>query len=167
MYWIGDADAARRLSTFEHQIPQTESLPEYLSHQELSFTHRFTKYLEEFGNSNVGGVAVNCLCSVYGHCYQNHAGAFSLDSIEIPDRMPVELRRSAERSGMGRFAYHLYSADERGVAVVGYYLEQAQIGYLHVPLERDDPLKVSARDQVEFRGIVVAAGQMRATGESQ
>jgi hypothetical protein len=161
MYWIGSAEAARTLSKLETQVPRLDNAPDYQPHQELVFTRRFFEYLENHADSNVGGVAVNCLCSEYGHCYQDHAGGVLLKPIQMPDPVPTEVRAAEERTGMSRFSYHLYSAEDRGVAVVGYYLEQARVGYLHIPLEHDDPFKVVAEDQAEFRRIVSAAGKAR------
>jgi hypothetical protein len=160
-YWIGSANAARTLSTLDVQVPHLEDAPDYQPQEERLFTRRFFEYLEKHADSNVGGVAVNCLCSSCGHCYQDHAGAALLKPIQIPDLVPPEVRLAEERTGMSRFAYHLYSAEDRGVAVVGYYLEQAKVGYLHIPLEHDDALKVEAEDQAEFRRIVSAAGKAR------
>jgi len=161
-YWIGDGDAARTLSNLDVKLAPVVGQSDYVSPDEIVFTRTFSAFLERHSNHLVGGAAINCLCSAHGHCYQNEAGAFMLTPIQIPDPVSPEIRAAEERSGMSRFSYHVYGADDRGVAVVGYYLEQAQTGYLYIPMEHDDALKVEARDQAEFKEIVTAAGRARA-----
>lgn len=155
-YWIGNGDAARSLASMELEIPpRFGDLPSYVTQEEINFTYRFSKFIELHSDFVVGGAAITCVCSSNGHGYQSEAGATMLKPVQVPDPVPPEVREAEARTGMSRFAYHIYGPQERGIAVVGFYLEQAATGYLHMPLFRDDALKVTADDQEAFSRIVI------------
>jgi hypothetical protein len=160
-YWIGNADSARALARYDSNYQHPGNAPDYQSSEEREFTHRFFEYVGQSCDPNVGGAIINCLCSDYGHCYQDHAGVHHWEPITIPDPTPPVVRASLHKSGRASFAYHVYCPAERGVALVGFYMEQPGIGYLHLPLEQDDPVQVSASSEAEFRRLVSAAASAR------
>jgi hypothetical protein len=51
----------------------------------------------------------------------------------------------------GYYTYQVMSTDTRGVAAVGMYFEQAGVGYIHVPLLEDNPVKIATSDMETFR----------------
>ena len=152
-YWIGNATAVTELSQLEMQQPKTENLPDYLSEEEIHFTNRFTTYLRDGRCPGVGGAAVNCLCSEYGHCYQDHANAFSWDTIII-GQDNYSQRQEANKTGMLHFEYNVYSAEKRGQAIVGLLLGQSGVGFVHDPLNRDDAEKIVGLTHDQFAKLV-------------
>lgn len=152
-YWVGNPQAVSELSQLEVQEPRSETLPNYLPEEEIHFTNRFMKYLREGRCRGVGGVVVNCLCSEYGHCYQNYGSAFSLDTITI-GQDDWNQRQEINKAGMYHFEYNVYSAHERGQAVVGLYLAQSNVGFIHDPLNRDDAEKIVDIAHTEFAKLV-------------
>lgn len=160
-YWIGNADSARAFARYESNYRHPDNPPDYQSAEEREFTHRFFDYVENSRDPNVGGAVVNCLCSEYGHCYQDHAGVNHWEPITVPDPTPPEIKFALHKSGRASFSYHLYCPAERGVALVGYYMEQPGVGFLHVPLEQDDPIPVTAASEGEFRRVVSEAAAAR------
>lgn len=160
-YWIGNSESARALARYDTSDRHPENAPDYQAPAEREFTHRFFEYMHHVRDPHVGGAIVNCLCSDHGHCYQDHGAVHHWEPITIPDPTPLEAKAALHRSGRASFADHVYCPAERGVALVGFYMEQPGFGHLHIPLERDDPIPVSASSQAEFRKIVSAAARAR------
>ena len=153
-HWIGNAQSARALAALETPIQHPQNPPDFQSAEERVLTQRFFQYMEKSLDPNVGGAVVNCLCSPFGHCYQDHAGTHSWDRISTLDSTPPEVRAAEHRTGGTSYSYHVYSPATRGTGVVGFFLEQAGVGFIHCPLERDDPLRVKAADQSEFSAML-------------
>lgn len=153
-YWIGNADSARRFARFELTPSSGEAGGEYFSVEESRFTRSFHEYVAQATDPYVGGAVINCLASAYGHCYQDHFGV-RLDRITIPDPLPPAQREQLHDAGMnGYYSYGVVTSPERGDALVGVYFEQAGIGYIYQPLERDHPEKIQASSQPEFQMII-------------
>jgi hypothetical protein len=153
IYWIGNAEAAAALSRTETNRPKSDYLPDYVTDDEVQFTHQFHVYMEKGRDTGVGGAIVNCLCSQFGHCYQSHAGAFAWDTI-ILGQGDHEARRAANKTGMYYFEYNVCAPAEPGEAVLGLYLAQSGAGYVYEPLIRDEARKVFADNQHEFSMLV-------------
>ena len=130
------------------------NLPDYLSQEEIDFTARFQKYVTESKDPNIGGAVINCLCSPFGHCYQNHAGSSRWDTISIPNIEDPAIWEAKHKSGVDSYEYHIYTAAERGLAIVGLYLGQPGIGYIYDPFRSEDPLPIRAGDQSEFKRML-------------
>jgi len=163
-YWIGSPAAAAALARLELPAVQGESGGEYFSIEETRFTHRFHHYIKHATDPSVGGMVINCLASPYGHCYQDHFGAYLIGPVTIPDPVEPSLRQRMNDAGMnGYYKYAVMTPAERGLALVGTYFEQARIGFIHEPLVQDDPEKVEARDQNEFQAIL--AGWSKSRGD--
>lgn len=161
-YWVGNQSSASALSKFDlPPVPGTTNIADPLSLAESEFFRRFREYVSSSLDPNVGGAVVNCLCSPYGHCYQDHAGVMSWDVITIPDRTDPGEKLAQHKTGISSFSYHLYSAVERGVAIVGLYMEQPGVGFLYAPLELDDAVPLNASDQSLFRELVTQEGRKR------
>lgn len=161
-YWIGHVESAQALA--KHPLEDHYSgaqLVDFQSASERQFVDRFFDYMQKSRDPNIGGAVVNCLCSEFGHCYQDHVGDMCWEPFSISDLNPPEVRSTLERSGRGSFVYHLYCPAERGVALVGFYMPQPGIGYLYVPLTHDDPILVQASSEADFRKIVsITAAQL-------
>lgn len=155
-YWIGNSESARALSNLDSRYIQPVNPPDFQSAEEREFVHRFVEYVNAGGDPKTGGMAVNCLCSEYGHCYQGHAGIYHWDTVTIPDPTPAEVKAAFHKTGHSSFSYHVYSPAARGVAIVGVYFEQPGVGYIHLPLKQDDPLHVAASSQGEFLKVLNA-----------
>ncbi|MEO5586858.1 MAG: hypothetical protein ABIQ81_04095, partial [Novosphingobium sp.] len=112
-------------------------------------------------SAEVGGVPINLLGSPFGHCYQNHAGAFSPDPISIAGPPHPE----AAAPGGDRYAYSITGAFHRGVAINSVYFDEAAVGYIYNPLEWDEPCKMAGttmeRMADELRALGAAAGGVR------
>jgi hypothetical protein len=161
LYWIGNPASASALLSMELPPAQGESGGEYWSLEERRFTRRFGAYMDLGTDAAVGGMVVHSLASPFGHCYQTHAGAY-FDNVTIPDPVEPAVRQQMNGAGMdGHFKYHVISPDERGLAIVGTYFEQANVGFIHEPLISDDPEKFEARDQSDFQTMVNARAQLR------
>lgn len=164
-YWIGSQQAAMELSKIEVPKMEFNNLPEYISPKEILFTTAFSNYLRDGRCKGVGGAAINCLCSKYGHCYQIHAGAFSWDTIII-GQDDYEKRQELNKTGMYHYEYNVCSTSERGQAIVGFYLGQCNVGYLYDPLHSDDAIEIKNinlkdfSELVDYAGIVLARGKL-------
>lgn len=152
-YWIGDAIAAQEVSRFE--IPRaTSSKLDLQQEEESEFTERFHQYVRNVGTTNVGGAVVNTLCSPRGHCYQQHALVERWDPIVIPNNEDPAVREVIHRTGITSYAYRVLSAYERGVCLVGCYLDQPSIGFIHDPLHKDEAWLVRADNYTEFTAVL-------------
>lgn len=160
-YWIGNQSSASTLSKLELPPIQGSNITDPLSLAEAEFFRRFHEYVYSARDRNVGGAIVYCLCSPFGHCYQDHAGTMAWDVITLPDRTDPTERLTKHKTGIASFSYHVYSAIERGIAVVGLYLEQPEVGFLYAPLEFDDTVELNASDQAQFREMVTQEGRKR------
>jgi hypothetical protein len=164
-YWIGSQQAAIELSKIEVPPMTFNDLPEYVSPREILFTTAFSNFLRDGRCKGVGGAAINCLCSKYGHCYQTNAGAFSWDTIII-GQDDYEKRQELNKTGTYHYEYNVCSTSVRGKAVVGFYLGQCNVGYLYDPLHSDDAMVIknmNLEDFVELRdyaGTVLARGNL-------
>lgn len=157
-YWIGNAASARALASYECNYTDSENAADFQSANEREFTHRFFEYMHNNADPHIGGAIVNCLCSSYGHCYQDHAGAHSWN-IVLPNTDSPDVTAALHRTGRDSFSYHVYSPADRGIALVGFYMEQPCVGFLHIPLRQDDPVAVFAKTEAEFRRIVSEAAK--------
>ena len=160
-YWIGNSESASALSRFETSYNEPQDAPDWQSSEERRFANRFHEYMRQSRDPNVGGAVISCLCSPFGHCYQDHVGTHAWGTITIPDPTPVEVRAAEHRTGAVSYSYLVYCPAQRGVALVGFYLEQPGIGFLYLPLERDEPIRIAAADQDQFRRVVSAAAEER------
>lgn len=150
-YWIGSPQSASAVSSIAPPPPVVNGLPDYLLQEELFMTHKFHSYVTSGGDQCVGGVSINCLCSEFGHCYQDHAGAQAWDIVILPNNLENEAERFALRqTGMKDYVYNVCAPAERGVGIVGFFLEQAGVGWIHDPLTRDDPEKIHVRSALAF-----------------
>lgn len=157
-YWIGNAQAVSELSQIEVQQAKIENLPDYLCEEEIHFTNRFQTYLREGRCAGVGGAVVNCLCSDCGHYYQDHANAFSWDEVII-GQDDYDQRQKTNKTGMYHFEYNIYSPEQRGQAIVGLFLGQSNVGFIHDPLHYNDAEKISGMNHAEFAKFVRSYGQ--------
>ena len=160
-YWIGNQSSASAFSKLELPPVQGSNITEPMSLAEAEFSRRFHEYVYSSRDPNVGGAVVNCLCSPFGHCYQDHAGSMAWDVIVFPDSTDPAEKQGKHKTGITSFSYHVYSAIERGIAIVGLYLEQPEVGFLYAPLEVDDAVQLNASDQAQFRELVTREGRKR------
>ena len=102
------------------------------------------------------------------HCYQNHAGAFSWDRIVVGEDNFDE-RQKKNKTGKSHFEYNVCSSEQRGRAVVGLFLQQSNVGFIHDPLRRDDAEKITGMDHAQFAKFVMSYGQplMQATASGK
>jgi hypothetical protein len=160
-YWIGDRDAAREFFRLELAPLAGETGGEYYTLAERRFTRRFHEFMRTTMHEGVGGLVVEALASPFGHCYNDSVAAY-VERLTIPDSVAPELRVELNNAGMnGYYSYSVFGAPERGKAVVGMYFEQAETGFLHSPLEADDPFKIRAATQDEFQSFVRNYGESR------
>ena len=154
-YWIGNRQAASEISRLSMQSPTAENLPDYMTQDEADFRNRFLTYLTSGAGvrHGVGGAAIDCLCSQDGHCYQTHAGAFSWDTITVGEDDPAA-SAILNKTGMYHFTYNVCSPSERGQAILGLYLSQAETGYLYDPMNGTEPMKVCGSTLAEFAELV-------------
>ena len=151
-YWIGSAESASSLSKIALPANVKSDLPNHVSVKEQTLVHQFMSHVSSGSDPLVGGAAVNCLCSEYGHCYQNHASAEAWDIVlrfpSLPEDEQKLLRN--RKAGLNHYVYNMCSPAERGIGVVGFYLEQPEVGWIHDPILRDDPIKVPAHSVPAF-----------------
>ena len=164
-YWIGNANAALDFSGFRMEHPVATNLPDYFTQEESNFQSAFWHFLKEGVRHGVGGAAINCLCSEYGHCYQSHAGVFSWDTIVIGRDDPTA-REQLNKTGMYTFGYNVCSPPTRGQAVLGLYFDQSRTGYLYQPLRADEATKVPNTSVSDFSEMVAHAAAAHVAGAS-
>ena len=163
-YWIGSPAAAAALSRYKARSAPPKDLPECVDANELDFTGRFHEYMKACADTTVGGATVNCLGSEFGHCYQDHASSSWWEPITVPDDEDPRERAAKHRTGIVSHEYHVYTACNRGVAVVGLYLGQPGIGYIYDPLISDEALLFRVHDQSAFRELLTSYERRRQTG---
>lgn len=152
-YWIGDAEAAQEIARFE--IPKLlDSNLGLQQQEEYEFTDRFHEYVRNAGTANIGGMIVNTLCSPRGHCYQQHAQVERWDPIFSPNNENLAFWKEIHRTGITSYAYRVFSTYERGVCLVGNYLDQPCIGFIYDPLRQDEAERVSAVDYSAFERVL-------------
>lgn len=158
-YWIGNLQAATELSKVV--IPKTEinDLPHCISVEEVIFKNAFNTYMRENKCKGIGGAIIDCLCSPYGHCYNTHAGAFSWDTI-ILGKDDYEERQEINKTGMYHYEYNVQSTSVRGQAVVGFYLNQAKIGYIYDPIHYDEAKRIENVSLSSFSNLIEDAGNV-------
>lgn len=158
-YWIGNLQAATELSKVV--IPKTEfnDLPYYMSVEEVIFKNEFNTYMRENQCKGIGGAIIDCLCSPYGHCYNTHAGTFSWDTL-ILGKNDYEERQEIIKTGMYPYEYNVQSTSVRGQAIVGFYLNQAQIGYVYDPIHHDEAMRIENIDLSSFSNLIEDAGKV-------
>jgi len=158
-YWIGSVQAAAELSQVSIQNAEIEVLPEYMSAEEIAFRNAFNSYMRENTCEGIGGAVIDCLCSPYGHCYTTHAGAFSWGTVilGVDDH---EDRKKRNETGTHHYEYHVSSTSVRGHGVVGFYLDQAKIGFIYDPIHYDDAMKIERVNLSEFSKLVEDVGQV-------
>lgn len=166
-HWIGDPYIVARM---KKQAEETDAAVaqtilynphiEDVRTKESSFRHSFSNLLLTSPrlSAEVGGVPINLLASPFGHCYQNHAAAFSPGPISLDGTPHPE----AAAPGGDRYAFSITGAFHRGVAITSVFFDEAAVGYIYNPLEWDEPLKLVGatieRVNDKLRALGSAAG---------
>ena len=140
-YWIGDGDAIGVLEDLAEEQISSPELPEYVAQQETKLFQAFFEILTNPAFPTVGGLYFNLLASPVGHCYNNHAGSFSWDTVSL-DRIPTQDYQDFVKGGTTSWQYSLTSAAQRGVGVTGAFLPQPSLGFVYNPLVNDYPLMI-------------------------
>jgi hypothetical protein len=158
-YWIGSVQAANELSRVTIPNNEIEGLPDYMSVEEVIFKNAFNTYMRENRCTGIGGAIIDCLCSPYGHCFNTHAASFSWDTIVL-GRDDFDERQEKNRTGMYHYEYHVSSTSARGQSVVGFYLDQAKLGFIYDPIHYDEAMKIESIGLSEFSRLVDDAGKV-------
>lgn len=162
-YWIGSSQAAIELSKTKFADIKDNNLPDYISAEEMLFKREFDEFMRSNRCEGIGGAIIDCLCSPYGHCYISHASSFSWDRIPIGKGKDDSNKRAAvHKTGMYSYEYNVCSTSSRGVAIVGFYLGQAEIGYIYDPIHSDDAKEINNLSMQDFSRIVEHAGKVLA-----
>jgi hypothetical protein len=104
-YWIGNrttASAVQRAMQ-EQQVPADR---EWAEQEELRSSLAFTNVIRESKIPGVGGFSFNLLGSPEGHCYQDEAGYFGWDRVNVSDINTPEYQHFI----MTGTAHYLYRA---------------------------------------------------------
>ena len=83
-YWIGSARSANALSKLELEVSHYHGPITEQEKAESEYMRGFVTHLQNGDDPSVGGLMINCLCSPYGHCYQNHVGLIGMWEFHIP-----------------------------------------------------------------------------------
>lgn len=137
-YWIGDSQVASELAKVPMPNTDVDSLPDFISPDEVSFRNAFNTFMRGNRSAGVGGAVIDCLCSPNGHCYNTHAGVFSWETIDLAKNDAGEQRRREQRNktGISHYEYHVSSTSARGQGIVGFYLNQGKVGFIYDPIHR-------------------------------
>jgi hypothetical protein len=124
--------------------PTRDPIPaEYGSEDESRFGWAFCELVDRTLSPIVGGLAVWCLGSPYGHSSINRA--------EVRDR------------GTETSRYSTYPTKIRGTPVIGAFLDIGNLGFIYSPLESDTPTKCYPTNneamaaEVERRATILAS----------
>jgi hypothetical protein len=143
-YWIGNSQPIQRLRVMEEAIVVPTSTPSIWLLEEFRFRQAMQNLLLEpavHAESKVGGLVIQLLASPFGHCYEHFAFQKNWDVIELPQGVtPQQLENRA--TGMTQFSCQTVGSFYRGVAVVGAFIEQAEVGFIYRPIEEDLPEKL-------------------------
>jgi hypothetical protein len=157
-YWIGSSQAASELSKVPIPDNNCDGLPDYISPDEVIFRNAFSTFMRENSCEGIGGAVIDCLCSPHGHCYNTHAGAFSWDTIILGKDDPKE-REQKNKTGIFHYEYHVSTTSVRGQGIVGFYLNQAQTGFIYDPVHYDEAMKIHSINLEDFSRLIEDAGK--------
>lgn len=132
-YWIGNrttASAVQRAMQ-EQQVPADR---EWAEQEEFRSSLAFTNVIRESKIPGVGGFSFNLLGSPEGHCYQDEAGYFGWDRVNVSDINTPEYQHFI-MTGTAHYLYNTIAPTQRGAGVVGAFLWQANLGFIYSPLE--------------------------------
>jgi hypothetical protein len=160
LYWIGDANAASEMSiTLEKtpHIPPVMYQDGTFTSEEQKFRHAFLSFIEGRVSDVVGGIPILCLASPFGHTYDNYARAVFFGKLVLgPHLSPAEvaIQEAQRKSGQSEWKYTAIAPNRRGVALMGVYLEQPELGLLYSPFESDDAELFSGTTLDRFAAVV-------------
>lgn len=143
-YWIGDEAVAREVHSLMDKQPRAPAnqLPDFIHEEEGPLVFAFSTLIRETRSPVVGGLAINCLGSSYGHCYMDTAGVISWDTGTLPmTPEDEEIHRQLARTGTVSFRWNVIAPEARGVAIIGAFFEDGDLGFIYSPLERDEAKK--------------------------
>lgn len=158
---IGDPEILRQMPPYNG--PELKDMGEYGSIDEQQLRYRFSNLFFEQGTQvahGVGGLPIFLLGSPYGHCYDSFAVSLSWEKIDLGIGLTPQ-QKEDEASGKTKWSFHVYDSNLRGIAVVGMFFEQGNIGYVHVPLAQDEPI-VWRGIHAHFRSEVVRIAEQLA-----
>lgn len=146
-HWIGDSDIVNSLNnysdTFDKSVDSVLKMNPNSTDcrtPEIQFLSAISCFFATPTISNVvGGFATNLLGSPYGHCYQ------MLGGVHMPGPMVIgegPAHPDTPPQGGDRYAYNFLAPNYRGVAIVGAFFEEANLGFIYNPLEWDHPKRM-------------------------
>jgi len=113
-----------------------------ISKEESKFVRTFNQLVYQRSQKDVGGFPINHLASPNGYCFQNHAYSHAW----FPTRLGKEANKEIkefEKTGTASFSYSVTSPHERGLGIIGVYLQQINLGYVYNPLIDDKPIQLN------------------------
>jgi hypothetical protein len=146
-HWIGDSDIVNSFNNCSNIVDKSVDNILKLNPNltdcrtpEIQFFSAISHFFATPTISNeVGGFATNLLGSPYGHCYQMRAGVCMPGPMVIGEGPP---HPDTPPQGGDRYAYHFLAPNYRGVAIVGAFFEEANLGFIYNPLEWDHPKRM-------------------------
>lgn len=159
-YWIGDPMAAghfnlslenTRVSQKQFAERMRQQNPDDPQIEERAFSRAWGDLL--LGSPNlipgVGGIPITVNASPRGHHYCVSAGACMGENVRVmgdgrwlnDDNIEVEPL-------YGQTSYSIVASAHSGAAAVGVWLQEINAGYIYIPLDHDDPVRVSSMKEL-------------------
>lgn len=151
-YWIGDPDAVNEFQARFEATQPPQGAPEEFADLSRSL-QAFNSLLREHSLPTVGGFGFRAASSESGFRYMEGATAF-YPSQSIPSGISTTLKFGGPAHG--GFAYSVLVPAQPGQPALGVHLFQGRLGYLYLPLERDDAVEYTDVSHEEFRRRVLA-----------
>jgi hypothetical protein len=140
---IGDTSLVK--SVLRREVSAKAFRRVFHSPEEQKFKKAFSELFNDSGvhlNDEVGGLPIILEASPFGHTYSRTSRVAAWDIITLG--IPVSAQQIADRkSGMTEWRFQITDSELRGIGIVGIGLPAIGIGWVHSPLETDDPLRIA------------------------
>jgi hypothetical protein len=137
--WIGNQEVVNVINDREEAISADGY--EHVTGNEMRFRNAVAAlWFQPAARSHigVGGFFITQLSSPLGHTYNSEGGVAWHDTTQFPPGVTPAQARD-RKSGMTQYNYSIVAPTPRGVAVVGAYLPDAELGFIYCPLRDGTP----------------------------
>ena len=168
-YWIGNSTAASAYARILEQQVAWERLTDVHAEEILrnKLVSTFEQFLSSGAVAEVGGIPYRACGTPAGFVYASFAG---VDYPEQTIPLPGSPRLGAAADGaLGAYSYSVVVPGVPGVAMVGLYMLQGRVGFLHRPLVTDAVecgTSPRLRHQINAPGCLARVISSRARGSS-
>lgn len=154
--WIGDRDVAPLIQSAVQQARERRENsgctwdrdPEYGCQEEEDLRAGWVNLLLTAPTltASVGGIPIQLLGSPYGHSFLSEGGAYNPGSFFFTATGATDETGRPVNPLASQYSYSIVPSAERGVPVVGLWLQEAHSAYLYDPMLHDEAVLLPASD---------------------